>query len=144
MLQTCPLQSRDTAAVLLDYAARRLDEDPSLALERHMEFCAECRQFVDQQRALWKALDRWDAEPVSLEFQRRFWQRAERAAASRWWAGISLKPAIPLAVLAVFLLAAPPRAAMDPPPSKEAQAAEATEQVLEDLDLLSQLQSQMK
>jgi len=144
-MRNCPLQHEDSASLLLDHSAGHLDADQSRALNRHAETCGRCRAFLDQQDRLWRVLDAWETEPVSFDFQRRFWLRAEQASAIRWWSGISWKPAIPLAALALCLaIGLPRRPTPIPPPPVDMAAAEAAEQAIEDLDMLSQLQSQMK
>jgi hypothetical protein len=136
----CPLQTDDTAGLLLDYSARRLSEDAAAALERHMGLCPECRQLGERQRVLWVALDAWEPADVSVDFQRRFWARAAEAERRRWWTGISWKPAVPVAAVCALLLVGSLQTA---PPALASDRAEAeqVEQVIADLDLLAQLQS---
>jgi len=107
----CPLSREDTADVLLDYSARRLDKARAARLERHMESCEACAAFSVQQGALWSALDEWEPEPVSMDFNRRMWQNIDLLAAEPWYRRLAdslrfgaWKPAIPLAA-AVLLVA---------------------------------------
>jgi anti-sigma factor RsiW len=107
----CPLSREDTADVLLDYSARRLDKARAARLERHMESCEACAAFGVQQGALWSALDEWEPEPVSMDFNRRMWQKIDLLAAEPWYRRLAdslrfgaWKPAIPLAA-AVLLVA---------------------------------------
>jgi anti-sigma factor RsiW len=79
----CPLESRENAGQLLDYCARKLDPDVAAVLERHIAICPACRQFADNQRAVWQALDAWEAEPVSADFNRRLYQRIDQQVS--WW-----------------------------------------------------------
>jgi hypothetical protein len=137
----CPLQTDDTAGLLLDYSARRLNEDAAAALERHMQLCPECRQFGEQQRVLWTALDAWEPASVSADFQRRFWARAAEAERRRWWTGISWKPAVPVAAVCALLLVGSLQTAPPPAQASDSAEAEQVEQVIADLDLLAQLQS---
>ena len=55
---------------LLDYAGGMGDSDDRDAVERHLEACPACRDFVAAQRALFAALDTWEAPDVSAGFDR--------------------------------------------------------------------------
>jgi anti-sigma factor RsiW len=79
----CPLESRENTAQLLDYCACNLDTQTAAMLEQHIAICAACRQFAAQQRAVWQALDGFEAAPVSADFNRRLYQRIEQDAS--WW-----------------------------------------------------------
>ena len=74
----CPLQIPEDAQVLVDYGARKLDAGRAAILERHLETCPSCREFAAAQRALWEALDSWEAAPVSRDFDRRLYHRIEQ------------------------------------------------------------------
>ena len=80
----CPLSREDTADVLLDYSAGRLDKARASLLARHMETCDACAAFGVQQAALWSALDEWEPEPVSMDFNRRMWQKIDLLDAAPW------------------------------------------------------------
>lgn len=108
----CPLLAEDTADVLLDYSAGRLDKTRSARLLRHMETCGACAAFLTEQTALWSALDEWEPEPVSMDFNRRLWQGIDRIAGAPWYRRLAdalrvgaWKPAIPLTA-AVLIVAA--------------------------------------
>ena len=147
----CPLQSRDNADVLLEYCARRLNREASLDLERHLEFCAECRDFAAGQRMVWESLDAWDAAPVSMDFDRRLYRKIEEQRVPGWWTTVweplrsSLKPAA--AVAAVFLAVAaiatvdPPRGLRSPSAAQTTETVEIeqVETALEDMEMLQQL-----
>ena len=107
----CPLSREETADVLLDYSAGRLDNARAGRLERHMQACEACAAFGVQQGALWSALDEWEPEPVSMDFNRRLWQKIDLLDAAPWYRRLAdslrlggWKPAIPL-VAAVVLVA---------------------------------------
>jgi anti-sigma factor RsiW len=109
----CPLSHENGADILLDYSAGRLDRLRSARLARHMESCHECAAFRDAQNAVWSALDEWEPAPVSMDFNRRLWQRIDRTAARPWYLRLrdSLgstmwKPAIPLGAAALVVVAA--------------------------------------
>ena len=62
----CPIETRENAELLLEYCARKLDPATTAVLERHIGICPACREFAAGQRALWDALDTWDATPVPV------------------------------------------------------------------------------
>ena len=74
----CPLEIPENAQMLLDYGTRKLDAQRTAILERHMKICLACREFAAGQCALWEALDRWEAPPVSQDFDHRLYQRIEK------------------------------------------------------------------
>lgn len=147
----CPLQTEQMDLLLDDAAgtlARRgLDAKTMAALSAHMEACADCTAFRRGQKAVWEALDLWEPAPVSLDFNRRLWQRIEAAAALPWYrnVGESLrahwKPMIPLAAAALvvaggFLLDHP--GAKKATPDVSIIQADQVEQTLDDIQLLRQ------
>jgi hypothetical protein len=73
----CPLETPETAELLLDYCARKLNPESTAILESHIDLCPACRQFAENQRAVWAALDSWDAVPVSADFDSRLYRRIE-------------------------------------------------------------------
>ncbi len=148
----CPIETRENTELLLSYSARRLDEERSVALEAHMASCEACREFRDSQAALWETLDRWEARPVPLDFDRRLYKRIEEQQQIGWWERIFgsarpvfLRPALPLAATACLLLAAgliidtpgrvPAPAAAEAPQVREVEQMERT---LDDLEMLRQ------
>lgn len=144
---TCPMQSAEHAGLLLDFCAQRLTPPRLHLLEAHFEICPDCRKLRDEQRALWTALELWDAEPVSLDFNRRLFQTLDEPPPARWrrtlrqWAAAGgWKPAVPaLAVAACWILFVTPA----PPPATPLVDGNANlrqvEVELEDLDMLRQL-----
>lgn len=152
----CPLRREETADLLLDYAARRLDAARAATLERHMENCAECRAFRMEQTVVWDALDAWEPMPVSMDFNRRLWQRIDRAGQAAWYRSladslrsVNWKPAFPLAaaILAIvggFLLDHPGNRTAAPPvpvPGVSVTQADQLEQTLDDIQMLRLLDS---
>lgn len=81
----CPLLKEETRSLLLDYSAGRLDAADAAALSRHMQSCEACAAFGMEQAAVWDALDAWQPGPVSMDFNRRLWQRIDAAAAAPWY-----------------------------------------------------------
>jgi anti-sigma factor RsiW len=154
---TCPLQKEKTD-LLLDYSAGRLDAASAAALAQHMENCPACASFRTEQTAVWNALDMWEPAPVSMDFNRRLWQRIDAAAAAPWYRSLrdslrftDWKPVIPLTaailVIAAGFLLDHPRAN----PGSNAlvtgfsvtsvslKEADQVEQTLDDIQLLQQL-----
>jgi hypothetical protein len=149
----CPLQKEQTD-LLLDYSAGRLDTAKSAMLVKHMETCSACASFRLEQTAVWTALDLWEPAPVSLDFNRRLWQRIDAAAAAPWYKSLrdslrfaNWKPVIPLtaaiiAIAAGFLLDHP--GSQQPIPAVSVigvsvKEADQVEQTLDDIELLRQL-----
>jgi anti-sigma factor RsiW len=85
----CPIESQETADLLLAYTARRLDAASAAIFEQHIDGCPACREFADAQQAVWSALDAWEAAPVSPDFDRRLYRRIEERGS--WW-NILLQP----------------------------------------------------
>lgn len=83
----CPVQSRETAELLLDYCARRLDADVTASLDRHVESCAECRDFVTGQRMVNAALESYQefTPRISDDFDRLLYSRIEAEQEDGWW-----------------------------------------------------------
>ena len=87
------------------------------------------------QRAVWQALDGWEAAPVSLDFDRRLYQRIE--AQAPWWSlllrplrppfsAVTLRRSLPAAAMACLLVVAGvvlerPAVSPVPPPHDTAQ-----------------------
>jgi anti-sigma factor RsiW len=99
----CPLEVRENAAWLLDYASGKLDAAARAQMEDHMEGCPACRQFAGGQQAVWQGLEAWEPAPVSMDFDRRLYQRIERQAS--WWSRL-VRPFDPLFRHAVPVAAA--------------------------------------
>ena len=148
----CPIETQENAEVLLSYSARRLNPESTVILEAHMELCPACREFQDGQRALWEALDQWEARPVSADFDRRLYRRIEEQEQQGWWTRVFgsmrpmfLRPALPLAAMACLVLAV--GFIIDEPGKMLAPAAESSpvvreveqvERTLDDLEMLRQ------
>lgn len=149
----CPLQTEETDLLLDDSAgrlARRgLDNAQTAALAQHLRSCPNCAAFRKEQKAVWDALDLWEPAPVSMDFNRRLWQRIEAAAAVPWYTSLAeslrfanWKPVIPLtaAILVIaggFLLDHP--GGKSPVPGVSVSEADQVEQTLDDIQLLHQL-----
>ncbi|MGA2271855.1 MAG: zf-HC2 domain-containing protein [Bryobacteraceae bacterium] len=127
----CPIETRENAELLLAYCTRELDAESTAILERHMEICPACREFSSGQRAIWEALDAWEAAPVTLDFDRRLYRRIDREVS--WWQllmrplrpalvrqGLSIAAAACLVVMAGVLLQHPASA----PPAAQPRSAQ--------------------
>lgn len=79
----CPTGTQEGSALLLAYSSRKLDAQAAVLLDRHLESCTACSGFVRGQSAVWNALDLWEAPPVSVDFNRRLYQRIEQRVS--WW-----------------------------------------------------------
>lgn len=143
----CPIHSGDNAELLLAYCARRLDPETEKILARHMAQCPECRAFEEQQRAVWEALDAWEALPVSEDFDERLYRRIEAAGRRRAWLGglpTWLPRRLPLAAASVVLAAVLLLRSPQPPAAPEADRVELldverAEMALEDIEMLRTL-----
>lgn len=93
-MNCCPLQTNEGADLILDYCSNRLEPDQVIAFERHVQSCEECARVVDAQMAVWKALDSYDAMPVSEDFDEKLWKRIEESEARPWWRRIVDGPAL--------------------------------------------------
>jgi anti-sigma factor RsiW len=79
----CPLETRENREILVAYSSRALNGGDTERLEAHLQSCSACREFVREQRAVWEALDGWEAAPVSADFDRRLFARIEGE--TSWW-----------------------------------------------------------
>ena len=57
-------------------------------VQAHIASCPSCREFRDGQRALWEALDQWEARPISADFDRRLYRKIEEQEQLGWWARV--------------------------------------------------------
>jgi anti-sigma factor RsiW len=153
----CPIETRENAELLLAYCTRKLDAESTAILERHMEMCPACREFASGQRAVWEALDAWEAEPVTLDFDRRLYRRVEQEVS--WWnlvmrplrpvlvrQGLPIAAAACLLVMAGLLLERPASA----PPAAQPQSAQVdalqpdqVEHALDTLHMLGEFSSRV-
>lgn len=145
----CPIEARKPE-MLVAYIAGQLDPEAARALERHLADCAACRSMAQDQAAVWKALDAWEAPPVSPDFDRRLYCRIDQGLRFSWWERLTrpfrpmpLRQALPLTALAGLLLIASlllrhpsPNAPVSP--RGEVVRASQVESTLDDLDLLRQ------
>ena len=95
------IECQEVAELALEEFAGRLDADRRAKLERHIEACPACRQLAAGQRAVWEALDAWNAAPVSAGFDARLYRRIEQDVS--WWQRI-LRPLRPAALRQILPL----------------------------------------
>lgn len=103
----CPIEIGEESE-LLAYSGHKLQSSRAAALERHLESCTACREFVEGQRAVWLALDAWQTPPVAVDFDRRLFRRMEQEPAgwsNRWLRSLLLRPGLPLAAAACLVVA---------------------------------------
>jgi anti-sigma factor RsiW len=143
----CPMEHRNSE-LLVAYTAGELDQEAARALERHLEACPACHALAARQAAVWKALESWEAPPVSSDFDRRFYRRVREEV--RWWERLwrPFRPmpvfqALPLAAAACMLLIASlilqrPGTVSPAPARGETVRVDQVERTLDDLELLRQ------
>lgn len=145
----CPIESRNPE-MLVAFAAAELDLETAGALERHLAACPACRSLAAEQAAVWKALDAWEAPPVSPDFDQRLYRRIGGDAPASWWQRVTslfrplpLRRALPLTAIAGLLLMAglllQHQGKVAPvEPRGESVRAKQVETTLDDLELLQQ------
>lgn len=155
---TCPLQT-DNADVLLDYCARALDAERKAMLETHMAHCEDCREMARAQTEIWTAMDSYDAEPISADFDRKLYARMEEMdqvpAWEKYWAPVreylqgqpAWKPVLSVAaasaVLAVVFVVSGDTPQPLPAPAAviDVRDVEQAERALEDIEMLRQFEA---
>lgn len=155
---TCPSRRGDmiknappAPTLLLDYALGRLSGAQASAVAQHANECDDCAAALLEYSSVSDALDMWEAPPVSTHFNRRLWDRIESAASAPfhvrvadWFRFHSLKPAIPVAAVALVFAAGfllDHASTMNKPSATSgvsATEAEQAERTLDDLQLLRQ------
>ena len=150
----CPTENREGAEILLAYTAGKLDRARSAKLEEHLKVCAACRAFAGAQDSVWKALDAWEAAPVSPDFDRRLYARIEKEV-SLWdlivrpfrpllvSRGLPIAAAAAVVLMAGFLLERPagmtPASAPETSATVEAVGPEQAEQTLREMEMMREL-----
>lgn len=155
---TCPLQT-DNADVLLDYCARSLDAERKAMLEKHMESCADCSDMARAQSEIWSAMDLYDAEPISADFDRKLYARiaaVDRVSPwERFWSPVreylqgqpAWKPVLSVAAasavvaLVFFVRSEAPVPEAQPVSTIDVRDVEQAERALEDLEMLRQFEA---
>lgn len=154
---TCSIENREER--LLDYISGSLESREAAQFEKHLEACAECREFVAGHKSVWESLDLFEPAPVSEDFNRRLYARIAQAS---WWdrfvasiaspfrAPAILRQGLPLAAAAALIAAAVvvwqrPAPAPESAPQSTALSAEAdslkaekVQRALDDMEMLRQ------
>lgn len=147
----CEVQKKHPE-ILVDYCAKTLEPSRVAELERHIETCGDCRDWVGSQDGLWRALEGWTPAPVSPDFDVRLYARiAQEEEAPLWrrWrrrisylAPLSMwKPALSLGVASAilmvgFLVRMPNLNSASSQVHPQKIDIEQVEKTLEDLDML--------
>jgi hypothetical protein len=144
----CPIETQQSAEILLAWCSRRLDAGAAAAFERHLAVCPECRRMAEAQQAVWRALDGWEALPVSPAFDRRLSARISQEVSAwerliRPFRPMLVRQALPAAAAACLLVTAgllmhtDDESAIPPAPAHvEAVQADQVDHQLEDMELL--------
>jgi hypothetical protein len=157
--QYCLIGGRENAEILLAWMEKRLPAETALALERHAAVCADCRKMLDGQRAVWRALEEWDAEPVAPDFDRKLYRAIEKEEERSWAQRLldpvfrpavpfAIRPAVPLAATtlalgALLLFQTPGDIDSGKRAGIEGPDAEQVEHALDDLEMLQMLEGQL-
>jgi len=96
---------------LFAYRTGKLRGADAAALEQHLKICPACREWVADQRAVFEALDAWEAPPVSADFNRQLYARIDQQPSWRDRLLRLLRPplslrGLPLAAAACLVMAA--------------------------------------
>lgn len=145
----CLSKNEQGADVLVEYFSGTLDAVRREELDRHAQFCSECRELL----AVWNRLDEFPAPEVSPDFDAKLYARIAAESQVSWWrrwipTEFSWKSAIPVgaacAALALALMIKMPDPAYVPVDSAtkatvndDSVNMDQVEQLLEDLDLLA-------
>ncbi len=153
----CPMQKNE-GELLLSYCAGSLAAERVAEVERHVGVCPECRSWVEELQTVWQALEGWEVEPVSADFEAALFARIAReekaAGWQRWreaWrrllpGGLDWRVAAPAGAIALLLVVG---LAVENPFRREqaeamvkleAREIEQAERALEDLEMLRQLE----
>jgi anti-sigma factor RsiW len=146
------METRDHTEQLLDYCSSKLPPQATAILERHIDGCPACQEFVARQRAVLEALDRWEASPVSADFDRRLYARIDNDAP--WWHAL-LRPltvrwnvvasaAGVFVLLGAGLLLNRPAAVKPAKPDTAQVQPEQVERALDAMDMLAEFDSHVK
>jgi anti-sigma factor RsiW len=154
----CPIQTQESAEILLAYCTGDLDQKRAAAIEQHIQICPVCEEFASKQRMVWQALDAWEAQPVSLDFDRRLYQRIDEEVS---WGDRMMRPfrqmmarrALPvaatacLAAMAVLLLDHPVKMTRIAEPESaqvETVQPDQVEHAFDDMEMLRQFSVLMR
>lgn len=142
---TCPIGSDEQLELLQVYCAGERNTTETVALAKHLEDCAACRELVAGHQAVWSALDEWKAPAASSDFNRRLFARIEREV-SLWdrlmqpfrplWVRLAIPVAAAASVAIMVGLMLDRRPAQPQPGAVELAQPEQIEHVLDDMQML--------
>ncbi|HYP06147.1 MAG TPA: zf-HC2 domain-containing protein [Bryobacteraceae bacterium] len=152
----CPLQTTESTEILIEFCAGTLPAGTAAELRRHIDVCPDCRAFTSAQQEVWRAMDDWEAKPVSASFDRRLYDRIAEEEKPRswkqWLAGYAgWRPAMAAGVatagVALMLFVGMPDETSSPVAAPvgvensrvDSIEPEQVERTLEDLEMLNQL-----
>lgn len=144
--EICSLED-SAEELIVGYTARSLAPEAEIAFEEHLKHCTRCRRLTAQQGAVWSALDAWQPQAVSADFDRKLAQRIENTAHTAppllALAKGALRPALPLAICAtlagIFLLKEEHRGVRSAETHPTAGIEQQVEHALDDMDMLKQI-----
>lgn len=143
----CPYETGENAEQLTAHVAGRLEGEQAAQLERHLEECPRCREMLEAQHRVWSALDEWQPESISADFDARLYRRIEGEENKSWWRQLfrpvlpfSMRPVLPLAAACLLLIAAllfrTPSNLSTEAVTVDAVDIEQVERALEDMEML--------
>jgi len=135
------METRGSEDLLLDYASGRLAPAAAAVLERHFEHCERCRTWANSQKAVWAAMEWWEAAPASAGFDRKLYQSIEQEGREgRWlWPALRFRPALSLALASALVFFAILVQFPRPATQVEVVDADRLERALDDVDMLREL-----
>jgi anti-sigma factor RsiW len=140
--------------LLVAEAAGELSLEDRAQVREHLATCLGCAEMAEGQRMLWKAMDAWEAPPISPNFNARLMSRVESETTGMWerwlrrWRPFLVHKGLPVAAavaLTVTLLVVGGQRTKGPSPApgnvfeKASVAPDQAEGVLEDLETLQEL-----
>lgn len=131
-------------------AAGRLGAREQALLDAALAADAELARLAGQQNAVWRALEDWEGEPISADFDARLYARIELLDTAAWWPRllrtVRWSAALPLALASLALVGGlllshgkKRSVAVAPVEAMSAREADQIENTLDDLQTLRQL-----
>ena len=149
----CPIENEDIE-ILLAYCSGTVGGAEAAELKLHVGGCSDCAPFVQLQQAVWNALDVWEPNPISSDFDRRLYARIAEADREPWYRRafdfvrpMFQQPTLPLVAATVVIMAGfffDRKQVIFPAPSQPAAIrvsvteAEQVERTLDDIQMLHQ------
>jgi len=134
----CPHRTGEGSGLAVSYIAGNLDARTAAAFEKHLGACPECRARTTEQQVLWLALDEWQPEAISANFNQALLERIGEQE-SRWRVRLNWRSAAPAAAACCMLIAAFLAKQPALTPTQPRVQIEQVERALDDMDMLSQV-----